>query len=126
MEANKSVCKPLLLFKNVSFEVKKNEVVRTLKALKTQKAETKALISETKRQLVEYLFTLNKMSGGEFSLIEIYKWFILMEKSIHTELNKLKDNQNLLMGLFWCPTKMKPALEEKLNAIRMRRNIEGP
>jgi len=75
-----------------SFEIKKKDIGKTLFDLKTQKAETTKLISETKKQLVEYLFSINKMSGSEFSLIEIYKWFILMEKSIHIELNKLKDN----------------------------------
>jgi hypothetical protein len=66
------------------------------------------------------------MRGGEFSLIEIYKWFILKEKSIHIELNKLKDSQNILLGLFWCPRKLKSTLDEKLEDIRSRRNINGP
>jgi hypothetical protein len=66
------------------------------------------------------------MRGGEFSLIEIYKWFILKEKSIHIELNKLKDSQNILLGLFWCPLKLKSTLDEKLEDIRSRRNINGP
>ncbi len=58
------------------------------------------------------------MQAGEFSLIEIYKWFILKEKSIYLELNKLKDSQNILMGLFWCPTKLRLKLEERLYEIR--------
>jgi hypothetical protein len=69
---------------------------------------------------------MNRMSGGEYSLIEIYKWFILKEKSIYIELNKLKDSEKILMGLFWCPTKMKTKLEERLYDIRSRRNIDGP
>lgn len=59
-------------------------------------------------------------------MIEIYKWFILKEKSIYIELNKLKDSEKILLGLFWCPTKLKNHLEEKLYDIRSRRNIEGP
>lgn len=55
------------------------------------------------------------MNGGEFSLIQIYKWFILKEKSIYIELNKLKDTEKILMGLFWCPEILKNDLEDKLN-----------
>lgn len=69
---------------------------------------------------------MNRMSGGVYSLIQIYKWFILKEKSIHIELNKLKDSEKILMGLFWCPSKLKTKLEERLDDIRSKRNIEGP
>lgn len=66
------------------------------------------------------------MSGGDYSLLEIYKWFILKEKSIYIELNKLKFSEKILMGLLWCPTKYRQDLEEKLDDIRNKRNIEGP
>jgi hypothetical protein len=52
------------------------------------------------------------MQGGDYSLISIYKWFILKEKSIFIELNKLKISEKILMGLFWCPSKLKLQLED--------------
>jgi hypothetical protein len=74
------------------FEIKREEVWKDLKSLEKQIQETKEIIHTTKRQLRLYLYQINEMRGGEFSLIEIYKWFILKEKSIHIELNKLKDS----------------------------------
>lgn len=69
---------------------------------------------------------MNKMEGGSYSLLEIYKWFILKEKAIYIELNKLKYSEKILMGLLWCPTKFRHDLETKLDDIRNQRNIEGP
>jgi hypothetical protein len=64
--------------------------------------------------------------NGEYSLIQIYKWFILKEKSIYIELNKLKDSEKILMGLFWCPAKLKDTLDSKIHQIRQQRYIDGP
>lgn len=58
------------------------------------------------------------MESGEYSLIEIYKWFILKEKAIYMELNKLKSSEKILMGLCWCPEKLRIQLESKLDEIR--------
>lgn len=66
------------------------------------------------------------MNNGVYSLISIYKWFILKEKSISIELNKLKNSEKILMGLFWCPSKLKTTLEDQLDDIRAKRNMEGP
>jgi hypothetical protein len=46
-------------------------------------------------------------SNSNYSLLKIVKWFILKEKSIYKELNKLKDGDRMLFGLFWCPAKMR-------------------
>lgn len=66
------------------------------------------------------------MEGVEYSLLEIYRCFILKEKSIYVELNKLKFSEKILMGLIWCPTKFRDELDRKLDDIRNKRNIEGP
>ncbi|CDW71883.1 v-type atpase 116kda subunit family protein [Stylonychia lemnae] len=80
----------------------------------------------TKKSIKDYLIKINKMQGAEYSLLEIYKCFILKEKSIYIELNKLKFSEKILMGLLWCPTKFRQALDEKLDDIRNKRNLEGP
>jgi len=55
------------------------------------------------------------MQGSEYSLIQIQKWFILKEKAIYTQLNKLKTGDKLLMGLMWCPAKMNKTLWDKID-----------
>lgn len=58
---------------------------------------------------------MNQLNDTEYSLIQIFKWFVLKEKSIYIELNKLKFSEKILVGLFWCPSKFKQDLEDKLN-----------
>ena len=66
------------------------------------------------------------MERSEYSLLKVFKWFILKEKSIYQEMNKLKNEEKILRGFFWCPAKLKPILEERLDDIKSRRNINGP
>lgn len=66
------------------------------------------------------------MNGSEYSLIQIYKWFVVKEKAIFTELNKLQNREQIFMGLFWCPAKYRDTLEDKIYDIKQRRNIDGP
>ena len=75
----------------------------------------------------QYLISLNRMSGNSgLSLIKVYKWFILKEKSIYVELNKLKDSEKILIGLFWCPERLKEEFERNLNYLRKEKDLEGP
>ena len=108
------------------FEVKKDEIARSLVSLEQHRGETKNLINETRRQLRQYLITINKLGDNEFSLLKVYKWFILKERAIYTELNKLKDGDKILMGLFWCPLYLKEDFERNLNNLRKERDIGGP
>jgi hypothetical protein len=66
------------------------------------------------------------MGDSEYSLIQIFKWFVIKEKSIYSEMNKLKNEEKILRGCFWLPKKMMGGLEEKLDEMRSRRNIAGP
>ena len=70
------------------------------------------------------------------------KWFIIKERLICSELNKLKDgalrsehdhqdshqqsSEKILTGLFWCPVKYRELLLSKIAEIRTRKNINGP
>jgi vacuolar-type H+-ATPase subunit I/STV1 len=65
------------------------------------------------------------MADSEYSLIKIFKWFLIKERSIYNELNKLKNGEKILMGLFWCPTKLKDKLFNCIMEIKQRRSIEG-
>jgi V-type H+-transporting ATPase subunit a len=55
------------------------------------------------------------------------KWFIIKEKAICSELNKLQDDgEKFLSGLFWCPSKYQDILQEKMIEMRTRKNFEAP
>ena len=50
------------------------------------------------------------------------KWFIIKEKIICQELNKLEDSgEKFLNGLFWCPEKYKEILFKKLAKMKKKR-----
>ena len=66
------------------------------------------------------------MDESPYSQMQIFKWFILKEKLIYQEMNKLRNEEKILRGYFWCPRKMRGLLEEKLDEMRSRRNINGP
>ena len=76
-------------------------------------------IRQTKLQFKEYLTKINKLSFEiEYSLIAVNKWISIKEKAIYNELNKLKDGDKILTGLFWCPARLRSTLEEKIREIR--------
>lgn len=73
----------------------------------------------TKQEIQKYLFEINKIgSESHYSTIQIYKWFILKEKAIYSTLNMLKNGEKILIGMFWCPTKLMPKMNEMMSAIR--------
>jgi hypothetical protein len=76
--------------------------------------------------LKDFLIKINQLNDTDYSLIQIFKWFVLKEKSIYVELNKLQSSDKILMGLFWCPLKYKNELEERLTQIRAKGDIDGP
>lgn len=74
----------------------------------------------------QFLLNINRIGDSNQSLIEIFKWFVIKEKSIYSELNKLKVSDKILMGLFWCPTKYRQELDEKVFKIRAKGSVDGP
>ena len=63
----------------------------------------------------------------KYSEIQIMKWFIIKEKLVCQELNKLEDSSDkLLTGLFWCPRKFKPTLDSKLKEISEQKGMQPP
>ena len=54
------------------------------------------------------------------------KWFVIKEKAICQELNKLSDDgEKFLTGLFWCPSKYQNILDEKISEMRSRKASNG-
>lgn len=97
----------ILQLSYISFEVNKQEARNQLINLSKQREDAMNYIIQTKNSIKDYLIKINKMQGAEYSLLEIYKCFILKEKSLYIELNKLKFSEKILMGLLWCPTKFR-------------------
>jgi vacuolar-type H+-ATPase subunit I/STV1 len=66
-------------------------------------AETKLMMSTTREQMGNYLESINRLEGVEYSILQVYKLFIAKEKSVFAALNKLKPERKLFYGYFWCP-----------------------
>ena len=64
------------------------------------------------------MVAINRIEDSDVSLIMLYKWFILKEQAIYSTLNHMQYSDKLLVGQMWCPTKMKPHLDSKLEEIR--------
>jgi hypothetical protein len=73
--------------------------------LERQKDEAKYAIQQTKVLLKDYLNKINQLKDSDYSLMAIAKWIVIKEKSIYIELNKLKDGDKIITGLFWCAAK---------------------
>jgi len=83
------------------------------------------LIIDTKKQLREYLESFNK-GEHKSSEIQIMKWFIIKEKLVCRELNKLEDGgEKILRGLFWCPRRYQDLLMAKVEEIKARKDMVG-
>ena len=70
--------------------------------MERQKNEAKYAIQQTKVLLKDYLNKINQLKDSDYSLMAIAKWIVIKEKSIYIELNKLKDGDKIITGLFWC------------------------
>lgn len=53
------------------------------------------------------MLKINHLSGSEYSLIQIFKWYAIKERSIYAELNKFAVRDKVLAGYFWCPSKFR-------------------
>ena len=90
------------------------------------KENTKQVIVESKRRLKDFMETINNLQGSEYSLIQIFKWYATQEKAIYSELNKLRAQDKVLVGYFWCPHKFRAQLEQAVYDIKCTVGAEGP
>ena len=66
------------------------------------------------------------MRDSDYSIVQIYKWFIIKEKAIYNYLNYLKSGEKILIGLMWCPAKYRQSLDAKISELRDRRSFNPP
>eukprot|EP00117_Sycon_ciliatum_P018100 scpid52081/ scgid16847/ Vacuolar proton translocating ATPase 100 kDa subunit; Clathrin-coated vesicle/synaptic vesicle proton pump 100 kDa subunit; Vacuolar ATPase transmembrane subunit len=70
---------------------------------------------------------MNQIEQGiDTSLIQVYKWFVLKEKTIYTSLNKLEQSGSYIRAEFWCPDKYKERLDVSLSEIQRANNLDRP
>ena len=67
-------------------------------------------------EIKEYLKAIDALEGNQISKIQLYKLYILNEKYLYENLNKMKLDQNIFVGVFWLPTSEVRNLK---NAIRV-------
>ncbi len=88
--------------------------------------DTQNVIGATHDEVRNYLMKINRMENTSTSVIQLYKWFVIKEKALYENLNKLKMGSRLLVGLFWCPTSQTRYVSDEIQRIKQDRNISGP
>lgn len=88
--------------------------------------ETRNVMGATNDEVRKYLLNVNRTENTDSSVIQLYKWFVIKEKALYENLNKLKMGDRLLVGLFWCPTSQTRYISDEIQRIKENRNISGP
>ena len=61
------------------------------------------------------------------SVLEVYKMFLIKEKTLYSTLNKFKIEGGLYIGFCWIPNLDKPAIIREIEGLKDKnRNIEIP
>ena len=113
-------------FLGEKYEIPTGNIDDKIVEIKGKIAETKQIITVTKEEIRKYLTSINAFEESKVSSIQIYKWFIRKEKWLYSTLNKFKNGNKLLFGLFWLPDSKKDELNKKITDIKEDRNISGP
>lgn len=75
----------------------------------------------------KYLHAINYKHGSHVSSLELWKWMLLKETQIYSNLNKMKRNDKFFMGLFWTPVNKIDAIREKVEMMkREKTNVQPP
>ncbi|CAD8136348.1 unnamed protein product [Paramecium pentaurelia] len=93
------------------------ELKKKLNELKIKQAEYINLISMTQKQLCQCISSMFVIKNG-LPLIEFYKFYLIKEKELYKELNKLKMHGRLFLGELWVPTKDIQQLEQTIYVIK--------
>jgi len=88
--------------------------------------DTRNVMGTTHDEIRNYLMKINKMENMSTSVIQLYKWFVIKERALYENLNKLKIGTRLLVGLFWCPASQTRRVSDEIQKIKQDRNISGP
>jgi hypothetical protein len=66
--------------------------------------------------LSNYLETIDVIEQSKVSKIQLYKWYMIKERALYENLNKMMLGKQFFVGLFWMPLsqleRMNQALED--------------
>lgn len=108
------------------FDIPPGGVSEKIREINAKIHDAEHVMGTTNDEVRNYLMKINKMENTETSVIQLYKWFVIKEKALYENLNKLKMGDRLLIGLFWCPVSQTKNISEEIQKIKQDRNISGP
>ncbi len=100
---------------------------RKLAEVEGQLKEAKSVISVTEKHIdmvLEY-FAKPRTANLQYSLIEELKLFVVKEKVIYDNLNKLKSQNTLYRGCCWCTTRNVPRVYDTITQLKASRSGIG-
>lgn len=108
------------------FDIPPGGVREKINEINAKINDTRNVMGATNEEVRNYLTKVNKMENSDSSVIQLYKWFVIKEKALNENLNKLKMGDRLLVGLFWCPASQTKYVSDEIQRIKSDRNISGP
>jgi V-type H+-transporting ATPase subunit a len=108
------------------FDIPPGGVREKINEINAKINDTRNVMGATNEEVRNYLTKVNKMENSDASVIQLYKWFVIKEKALNENLNKLKMGDRLLVGLFWCPASQTRYVSDEIQRIKSDRNISGP
>jgi V-type H+-transporting ATPase subunit a len=108
------------------FDIPTGGVNAKIQEINNKINDTRNVMQATFDEVKKYLVSINRAENTEASAIQIYKWFVIKEKALYENLNKLKMGDKLLFGLFWCPQDQTKHIKDEIQRIKQDRNITGP
>jgi len=113
-------------FMGERFEIPEGGIANKINEINAKINDTRNVMGTTHDEVRNYLMKINKMENTSTSVLQLYKWFVIKEKALFENLNKLKMGSRLLVGLFWCPTSQTKRISDEIQKIKQDRNISGP
>lgn len=90
-------------------------------------SETKLLLRQSKESLRNYLKTVNHIDNTTLvSSLIVCRWFVNKEKSLYEHLNRMRPQNHMFVGLFWCPLHSKDSIYYKISELKSEKQIDGP
>ena len=74
----------------------------------------------------EYLKAVDVLEGTQISRIQLYKLYLMKEKNLYENLNKMKQSQNLFVGVFWLPASEVENLRKEIIKFEEESRIKPP
>lgn len=113
-------------FMGERFDIPNGRVHDKINEIENKINDIRNVMASTEKEIRNYLISINRAENTDASAIQLYKWFVIKEKALYENLNKLKMGNRLLIGLFWCPDSQTKFISEEIQRIKQDRNINGP